>query len=248
MTKPKQIRQAITRRFTEAFKALEAEGRISTYSRGDKTDNIGEVAAILYGNSGYAHLLRNTLNGKRQIQIDEAMAFCAHYNVSQNWLFNGTGQPFPSAGGTVQDLPGATAPPPGAVNMQPLYDLGARFIVGLCAMMHQNEVRRLFLTAFQDRPLGGTLARIVKNAAETHIGTEALNGNGTAGERIAAVDYVRKSDPAFFEKMFQALTGGKVKFQDLTAGPLDDEETEIWKRRSNADEVKMPILNYKQNN
>lgn len=248
MTKPKQIRQAITRRFTEAFKALEAEGRISTYSRGEKTDNIGEVAAILYGSSAYAHLLRNTLNGKRQIQIDEAMAFCGHYNVSQNWLFNGTGQPFPTAGGTAQDLPGAIAPPPEAVNMQPLYDFGARFIVGLCAMMHQNEVRRLFLTAFQDRHLGGTLARIVKNAAETHIGTEALNGNGTATERLEAIEYVSNGSPDPLKKMFKEVTGGKVKFQNLTAGPLDDEETEIWKRRSNADEVKMPILNGKQNN
>ena len=57
---------------------------------------VGDVAEKVLGNKAYGHIIRAFLNigNKRVIDYGQAKSFCAAYNLNENWLLHGIGDPF----------------------------------------------------------------------------------------------------------------------------------------------------------
>lgn len=154
MTTPKEHRKAVNARFIEALGLLKEYGRISPSSRG--SDNMNTLGKLLFGSTGYGHIINDIEKGKRLIKVEEALVFAERYGISQDWIINGNGQPF---GKECGQLPSVSMP----INpVQPYYELAAKFLKGLLGNLETNERRRLLLTLMEDDNMKKTVVETVQ--------------------------------------------------------------------------------------
>lgn len=90
----KEDRIHLNDRFIQAFKLLEDRGAIVKNDRAGK--GVGDVAEKVLGNKAYGHIIRAFLNrdNKRVIDYGQASSFCRAYDINENWLLHGIGDPF----------------------------------------------------------------------------------------------------------------------------------------------------------
>jgi hypothetical protein len=90
----KDDRIELNERFVEVFKLLESKGVIVKNDRNGK--GVGDVADKVLGNKSYGHIIRAYLNNnnKRVIDYGQAKLFARAYDVNENFLLHGLGQPF----------------------------------------------------------------------------------------------------------------------------------------------------------
>ncbi|MCS6929285.1 MAG: S24 family peptidase [Saprospiraceae bacterium] len=82
----------LNRRFVQAFRLLEERGVIVKNDRHGR--GMGDVAEKVLGNRAYGHIIRAFLSQKRVIDYGQAKAFCRAYDINENWMLHGIGQPF----------------------------------------------------------------------------------------------------------------------------------------------------------
>lgn len=97
----REDRIALNERFIHVFELLENRGEIIKNDRNGR--GVGDLAAKILGNRGYGHIIRAFLKGdnKRVIDYGQAKKLCELYNINENYLLHGEGEPF---GMSLQDM------------------------------------------------------------------------------------------------------------------------------------------------
>jgi len=81
-------------RFIHIFSMLESKGEIIKNDRNGK--GVGDLAEKILGNKAYGHIVRAFLKGdnKRVIDYGQAKKLCELYNINEDYMLRGQGEPF----------------------------------------------------------------------------------------------------------------------------------------------------------
>ncbi len=84
----------LNERFIHVFSLLESRGDIVKNDRNGK--GVGDLAEKILGNRAYGHIIRAFLKGdnKRVIDYHQAQKLCDLFNINENYLLRGQGEPF----------------------------------------------------------------------------------------------------------------------------------------------------------
>ena len=84
----------LSERFIYVFSLLESRGDIVKNDRNGK--GVGDLAEKILGNRAYGHIIRAFLKGdnKRVIDYHQAQKLCDLFNINENYLLRGQGEPF----------------------------------------------------------------------------------------------------------------------------------------------------------
>jgi len=84
----------LNERFIHVFGLLESRGDIIKNDRNGK--GVGDLAEKILGKRAYGHIVRAFLKGdnKRVIDYHQAQKLCDIYNINENYLLRGLGEPF----------------------------------------------------------------------------------------------------------------------------------------------------------
>ena len=87
-------RIALNERFIHVFDLLESRGEIVKNDRNGK--GVGDLAAKILGKRAYGHIIRAFLSGdnKRVIDYHQAQKLCDLFNINEDYLLRGQGEPF----------------------------------------------------------------------------------------------------------------------------------------------------------
>lgn len=86
-------RVELTNRFATVYNLLVQKGEIR---KNHPTKSKAAFAERLLGSKQYGHILEQFLNQKRQIAYKHARILCNEYGVSEDFMFDGIGEPFTS--------------------------------------------------------------------------------------------------------------------------------------------------------
>ena len=86
-------RVELTNRFATVYNLLVQKGEIR---KNHPTKSKAAFAERLLGSKQYGHILEQFLNQKRQIAYKHARILCNEYGVSEDFMFDGIGEPFAS--------------------------------------------------------------------------------------------------------------------------------------------------------
>lgn len=90
----REDRIQLNERFIKVFELLENRGEIIKNDRNGK--GVGDLADKILGNKSYGHIVRAFLkgDGKRVIDYHQAQKFCEAFNVNEDFMLRGEGEPF----------------------------------------------------------------------------------------------------------------------------------------------------------
>lgn len=90
----REDRVALNERFIHVFGLLESRGEIVKNDRNGK--GVGDLAEKILGNRAYGHIIRAYLKGdnKRVIDYGQAQKLCKVFNINEQYLLRGEGEPF----------------------------------------------------------------------------------------------------------------------------------------------------------
>jgi len=207
---------------------LENRGEIIKNDRNGK--GVGDLAERILGNRAYGHIIRAFLKGdnKRVIDYGQAKKLCDLYNINENYMLHGEGDPF---GMSLQDMLNAETDNSPIFKGNILYTSKAAF-AGSAVDVGQSEDHEYFsipglsgngLVAF---PIDGNSMEPVILDGDIVICREMINLHEIRDNEIYAV----KSDGSLWVKYVKKIKDGQgriVKLNLISANNLEHDPFKV---------------------
>jgi hypothetical protein len=104
------------------------------------------------------------------------------------------------------------------------YDLLAQSIIAGHTPFDSTEVRRIWLTIFNDET-GRSLCREISEAIKTGEGIESMKPDGDPAEKLKTIQFMQATDPGLFQRMLKEVGAENhinVTFKDVTPKPRNN--------------------------